>query len=104
MSLQIDQNSVSAVLLVDGWHPVEEMSFYLDSYEYVTRWHNGVDKQHIDYSSHRENEPRAGFSFRQGDETIAGPITAILAVKHNPEAVEALLERERAKDIERGNV
>jgi len=66
MSLAIDIDRVTAVLLADGWHQVEEESFVLDSYEYVYR-----------------TEYDAGFLFKTtGGDYIAGPLSAIQAVRY----------------------
>ena len=35
MSLRIDVDTVTAVLLADGWHEVADASFVLDAYEYL---------------------------------------------------------------------
>ena len=47
MSLMIDVDKVSHVLLADGWHEVHDSSFTLDAYEYV--WANDVQKKHGDF-------------------------------------------------------
>jgi hypothetical protein len=35
MSLAIDIDQVTGVLLADGWHDVVDVSFEIDSYEYL---------------------------------------------------------------------
>ena len=43
MSLAIDVDLVSHVLLVDGWYSVVDHSFTLDSYEYLSYHRNDPD-------------------------------------------------------------
>ncbi len=84
MSLAINVESVSAVLLSDGWHTVENHSFALDSYEYVS----GDDGDGRPELLHEGGGGvcATGFSFdvspRAGSDRISGPLTAILAVRH----------------------
>ena len=77
MSIAINVDDVVAVLLQDGWHDVRERSFDLDAYEYVL----GEERGFVSF------EPESGVTY-QGftfinatGERIAGPMTAILAVK-----------------------
>lgn len=80
MSLAIDLDSVAAVLLDDGWHEVLDESFAIDAYEYT--WAHGGGAAGI---------CAAGFSFLtrehdlgvSGRILIAGPLTAVRAVKVN---------------------
>lgn len=76
MSLAIDIGRVTAVLLVDGWHEIRGGTFNLDAYEF----------QQEDASVHGAGDSRVcatGFSFKSGaDEFMAGPLTAILAVRY----------------------
>jgi hypothetical protein len=95
MSLNIDIDKVTAVLLADGWHDVawdNESTFELDAYEYV-------DGDHLAQLHARGSDPGSaihlaggaeesvgvaatGFRFWTGSgEIMAGPITAILAVR-----------------------
>lgn len=76
MSLAIDVDRVSDVLLADGWHTVANNSFAIDSYEFL--WNGdlmlggGQDKL----------VPAAGFSFTDTQlGTISGPLTSVLAVR-----------------------
>jgi hypothetical protein len=87
MSLAIDVDEVTAVLLPDGWHDVLDRSFSLDSYEYIW-WQDMKPEQR-----ERENPmvmlgggqvqgvPSTGFTFKAKDGWLAGPLTAVLAVK-----------------------
>lgn len=76
MSLNIDIDDVSAVLLADGWHPVAGQSFDLDSYEFKRgdlRLLGGGACPGV---------PHTGFSFLDEDgDRIDGPLTALLAVR-----------------------
>ncbi len=83
MSIAINIDLVTEVLLADGWHTVTDDSFNLDSYEYI----------HGDLYSDRgvtillgggtdRLVPATGFTFT--DKTghrISGPLTAVLAVR-----------------------
>lgn len=76
MSLSIDTDRVTAVLLADGRHTVKDSTFDLDSYEY--RWGelrllSGGQCPHV---------TSTGFTF--SDDTgsrLYGPVTSILAVR-----------------------
>ena len=78
MSLAIDVDEVSAVLLADGWHEVGDQSFSLAAYEYI---HGGA-------TIHKGGEAgltSTGFRFSDaGGYVMYGPLTAILAVRYNP--------------------
>ncbi len=79
MSLAIEVDEITAVLLADGWHEVDEGSFELDSYEYA--WEAGNTMLHRGGQS---GVCANGFEFRGVDgHRIAGPLTAILAVRRN---------------------
>lgn len=71
MSLAIDIDQITAVLLPDGWHPVADQSFDLDdAYWQVLRG--------------GEEKPAAGFVFRKpGGGWVAGPLASVLAVRTN---------------------
>ncbi|MEV6061842.1 hypothetical protein AB0L62_17725 [Nocardia asteroides] len=76
----IQGNDVTAVLLADGWHNVAEKSFYTDSYEYLDGDYLAVGGGVV------AGVPSTGFEFQTPDgERIAGPLTALLAVKHTAE-------------------
>jgi len=100
MSLAIDIDAVTAVLLADGWHEVMDDSFCLDAYEFIESPKPG------DPNLDRERRARAawesdvltvlgggqerlvsatGFSFQtEFADTIgwlSGPLTSILAVR-----------------------
>ena len=82
MSLAIEVDYVRAVLLADGWHEVEEQSFYLDRFEFV--W--GVDaegKANVMHAAGSDGISVMGFSLVDEDGTrIAGPLSSIIAVRY----------------------
>ena len=93
MSLAIDVDNITHVLLADGWHEVHDASFGTDSYEFMP--HEGTgdspmlgggQEKHIAAAAHRGRTSRehiaaAGFSFTEGDHVLCGPLTSVLAVK-----------------------
>lgn len=92
MSLNIDIDTIAAVLLPDGWHDVALSTFVVDDYELVA----------IPYSDRgqfvtQHGDLGAGFSFSvpdpsgsATDEFLSGPLASILAVRfevaHRPTA------------------
>ena len=76
MSLKIDTDRITDVLLADGWHIVAGESFDLDSYEFVC-------EEHLVHAGGREPlVPATGFTFTDDvGARISGPLTAILAVR-----------------------
>ena len=94
MSLVIDVDNITHVLLADGWHEVHDASFGTDSYEFVggegtgdsTMLGGGQEKQDIPAAGHRGSTSRehiatAGFSFTEGDHVLCGPLTSVLAIR-----------------------
>ena len=93
MSLAIEVDDITHVLLADGWHTVHDASFGIDSYEFM--WREGMgdspmlgggQDKHIAAAGHRGSTSRehiaaAGFSFAEGDQVLCGPLTSVLAVK-----------------------
>lgn len=86
MSLLIDVDHVTAVLLADGWHTVLDQSFELDAYEYVrgmemkdTLWPTGVRLG----GGAEPLVPATGAVWEEETGRICCPITAILAVRVN---------------------
>ena len=93
MSLAIEVDDITQVLLADGWHTVDEASFGIDSYEFI--WREGMDdnpmlaggqEKHIAAAGHRGSTSRehiaaAGFRFTESDHVLCGPLTSVLAVK-----------------------
>jgi hypothetical protein len=82
MSLAIEFDYVKSVLLADGWHDVDENSFYLDAYEFV--W--GVDpegKPNVIHPAGSDGLSTKGFAFIDDEGTrIFGPISSIIAVRY----------------------
>ncbi|MEV0374832.1 hypothetical protein AB0I10_34485 [Streptomyces sp. NPDC050636] len=74
VSLAINPDAITAVLLPDGWHDVRSGTFVLDAYEYV----EGDDVTH---GGGQSGICATGFEFATGREWIAGPLTSILAVR-----------------------
>ncbi len=83
MSLAIDVDEVTEVLLADGWHTVSDKSFELDAYEYT--WSGEVA-----HGGGSSGVCATGFAFREDWATpprlMAGPLTAILAVRYRRRA------------------
>lgn len=77
MSLAIDPDAVTHVLLADGWHDVKNSSFDLDSYEFIT-----ADGDVL-HDGGNVGVCATGFSFTTADGSyrLSGPLTAILAVR-----------------------
>lgn len=79
MSLLIDPEKVTAVLLADGWHDAED--FTIDAYEFF--------RPHPLYEGEGTviHGDGAGFSFVVAGTraTIAGPVSSLLAVREEPE-------------------
>jgi len=74
MSLNIDLDDVTDVLLADGWHPVADRSFTVNAYEWS--WSGWPE----DFTA--QGPVSLGFAFREDAKTeLVGPITAILAIK-----------------------
>lgn len=88
MSLAIDIDKVTSVLIGGHWHKVATnsdgvSSFGLDAYEYVWGSHsdkNGFPKLIHGGGEHGIETTGFGFATPQGD-VIAGPMTAIQALK-----------------------
>jgi hypothetical protein len=84
VSLAIDIDRVSSVLLADGWHLVKDFSFYLDAYEYLWYPDRGDDPDPITtHGGGSSGICATGFGFhdRDADAWVYGPLTSILAVK-----------------------
>jgi hypothetical protein len=84
MSLQINAPKITRVLLADGWH--EAQNFGTDSYEFGayfhdSDWSSGVGFDCI-HGGGQSGVCATGFAFTDPGTgvTIAGPLTAILAV------------------------
>lgn len=102
MSLAIDVDTVTEVLLADGWHSVWGKSFSLDAYEFLWSGRSGMtiaERRDSEPAWARGEDPMLlhgggqygicanGFSFTEIYEgepgsLISGPLTAVLAVRH----------------------
>jgi hypothetical protein len=94
VSLAIDVDTVTAVLLLDGWHKVSAKSFFIDSYEFLWSGQSGVtveklEQEHPDkdamlvHGGGQSGITAAGFSFTDGEGGhLSGPLSAVLAVRH----------------------
>lgn len=78
MSLAIDINKVTHVLLADGWHKVRDNSFLLDSYEFISGKPSNFN---IEHGGGDSDICAVGFYFLSDRCEIFGPLTSILAVK-----------------------
>ena len=85
MSLSIDPDKVTSVLLADGWHDVGEgAAFDLDAYEFVERDEDedGEATRTVLHGGGQNGICATGFRFIDvNGETIAGPLTSVLAVR-----------------------
>ena len=93
MTLAIEVDDITHVLLADGWHTVHDASFGIDSYEFMSRdgmgdspMLGGGQEKHIPAAGHRGSTSREhiaapGFSFTEDDQILCGPLTSVLAVK-----------------------
>lgn len=80
MSLAIETDLVTRVLLADGWHDVEDKSFEIDSYEFM--WLKGMGETPMLRGGQDGLVPAAGYCFkRPNGHIVCGPLTAILAVE-----------------------
>ena len=88
MSLAIDVDHVTHVLLTDGWHEVANASFAIDAYEFL--WWGRRCKEHQDpvvlHGGGNSGICATGFSFEATDgSSVAGPLTAIVGVRRRYE-------------------
>jgi len=106
MSLAIDIDRVSQVLLSDGWHDVSNSSFDLDSYEFVQSDNDGgpflrgvkAEPYVLMAGGKVQGVPSTGATWREPDGSrMYCPVTAVLAVR--------LATREHdSKNIERSTL
>jgi hypothetical protein len=79
MSLAIDVDTVTDVLLADRWHKVKGTSFALDAYEYMYQGEAVLGGGQV------AGVPSTGAEWSEANGAhIACPVTAILAVKIKP--------------------
>ena len=91
MSLHVDREKVSAVLLPDGWHTVLDHSFDLDAYEY----HD--EDRPIFEGDQVTGIPSTGASWldKQSGAYIVCPLAAVLAVRLVREKTERKLKSKK---------
>lgn len=89
MSLLIDMDRVTEVLLADGWHEVARYkngvsSFDGDAYEY--KWSSNGRDMYVTFGE-GSGVTYEGFSFQDAKtgDRIAGPFTSVLAVREKKE-------------------
>jgi len=82
VSLHIDTDKVSLIMLRDGWHKVVEGTFTVGPYKYVTdvpRADGGRRREPLDAGP----PGTVGFEFHDPNlGWIAGPIASIVALRH----------------------
>lgn len=79
MSLWIDVDKVTGVLLADGWHSVVDASFDLDAYEYH------INERTLLAGGTVAGIPSTGAKWSEGEITKTQyfcPLNAILAVRY----------------------
>lgn len=80
MSLAIEVDDVTSVLLTDGWHKVIDKSFEIDAYEFTHEKElrvGGGQVEGVSSTGVRWKEPEGSW--------IACPFERILAVRYLPE-------------------
>lgn len=80
MSLAINTDTITAVLLADGWHDVTDKSFDLDAYEYLAPTPPGHDP-FVLQGGGQHGITAIGFTCMSAGQELTGPLTAVLAVK-----------------------
>lgn len=87
MSLSIDPREVTAVLLADGWHDVEEGTFEIDAYELFIRYWNGEEKIDQSHMGGQSDICASGFQFvedgwKSCGVVIGGPFSSVIALRY----------------------
>jgi hypothetical protein len=97
MTLGIDEDAISAVLLADGWHDVDRnddgvSTFSTDAYELV---YFGSPARRLDLEplwSFQPKDDATGFYFCSGGEDFYGPMSSVLCLRQSREIRERLQE------------
>lgn len=77
MSLSINIHAVTAVMIGNEWHEIEPGTFDLDSYEFEDNGSTILEGGSVEGISH------TGYTFTLSHgATIAGPLTAIQAIRY----------------------
>lgn len=87
MSLAIDVDRVTTVLLADGWHKVEFNSFGLDAYEFI-RAHEGKADDVL-HGGGQGGVCSMGATWQEKSASFFCPLTAILAVRYDAKSKRA---------------
>lgn len=85
MSLAINPDLVSAVMIGNKWFPVYKDSFDLDSYEFVIPSESKADNDFIMHGGGNSGVCATGFRFQLANDLgviMSGPLTAIQAVQY----------------------
>lgn len=77
MSLAINPDKVTEVLLVDGWHKVKKGTFSVDAYEFI-----GPDNQIFMGGGVDKHVSSTGAQWNEGSVTVSCPMMTIHAVRH----------------------
>ncbi len=81
MSLEIDVDKVTDVLLTDGkWYKIVEGSFGFDAYEFY--WEDG-SQDGFHWTMTHQPIASLGFEFISNGKVYSGPITSIVATRRS---------------------
>lgn len=80
MSLLIDIDRVTEVLLADKWHTVDNGSFSLDAYEFIEEGEGG--KKIVLHGGGQGGVCSTGATWQEKSASFYCPLTAILAVRY----------------------
>ena len=82
MSLEIDVDKVTDVLLADGWHKVGKSTFAIDAYEFIQRRGEGRDPIMLVSGGSVQGVPSTGATWLDAKTKsyVSCPLTSILAV------------------------
>lgn len=82
MSLSIRVDDITAVLLADGWHEVVAGSFDTDAYEYHSGSRSSPLHEAVVLYLGEWQGCSTGFTFKDANGRIEGPMTSIIAIRH----------------------
>ena len=89
MSLAIDVDTITQVLIAGTWYKIKDKSFALDSYEFIwwsgprTNRNGGDNHPELLHGGGNDGICATGFTFKttEGD-LMSGPLDRITAVRH----------------------
>lgn len=81
MSLAINPNKVTAILLADGWHPVAQGSLAFDAFEFVEDGY-GSAQPRAESTGLEWHEPINPLNPDSSSWTMFAPLNAVLAVRY----------------------